>query len=424
MQTTRGTTWNRFIAGFILLVLASCETPTATPTLEPPKIQNPSQQVSLLMQTINLVISVTKDPQDSLSFTAQGLPQGLEIDALTGVISGKATLAGSYEVTVRAQGNQHKDEIGFTWIINAPPSNTAPTLTSPGNQETLVNEPVELQLVASDADGDDLSFSSSTLPPGLSLAATTGFITGTPTQVGSYAVVITVNDGHEGLDTANFTWEIKPQEPASPLVAHWTFDETTGNQATDSSGNNNTGTVRNGGWSTGRVNGALEMNGGNNSIVEIPLSPSLRTTAEEITVMAWAYRTANHNTAILSQTYPAVFFGFHKPTQFKWGLTNETGDIQQCYADTALYKANLNTWYHMAGTYDGTMLRLYVDGEEICTLALSGPREMPEAPLTISGYLEPPEQIIDEITGKIDDVRIYNKALTAEEIKSIYQSFE
>ena len=234
MQTLHSKTRNRFIKGFILLVLlASCEAPTNTLTLEPPKIQNPGQQVSLLMQTINLAISVSKDPQDSISFTAHGLPPGLEIDQ-SGIIAGKPNLADTYETTINVKGKQDQVETTFTWIINTAPSNTAPTITSPGNQETLVNENVNLQLVASDADGDVLMFSSSTLPPGLSLAASTGLITGTPTQVGSYAVVVTVNDGHEGLDTASFTWDIKPQEPASPLVAHWTFDETSGNQAMDS----------------------------------------------------------------------------------------------------------------------------------------------------------------------------------------------
>ncbi len=406
MQTINS---NRFIKGLILLVLlASCKTPTTTLTLAPPKIQNPGQQTSLLLQTINLTLSVSKDPQDSISFTAQGLPPGLELGVSTGVISGKANLAGSYETIVTVQGKQLKDKTTFTWIINPAPSNTAPTITSPGNQETPVNENVEFQLVANDADGDTLTFSSSTLPLGLSFAASTGLITGTPTQVGSYAVV-TVSDGHEGLDTASFTWEIKPQEPASPLVAHWTFDEGSGNQAMDTSGNNNTATIRNGGWGTGRVNGALEMNGGDDSIVEIPLSSSLRTTTDEITVMAWAYRTAEHNSAILAQTYPSVFFGFHAPRLFKWAMTNSNGQTPECYANKK-YVAALNTWHHMVGTFDSTTLRLYVNGEEICTVALEGPRQVLEKPITLSGYLTPTEQIIDEITGKIDDVRIYNKA--------------
>ena len=73
-------------------------------------------------------------------------------------------------------------------------------------------------------------------------------------------------------------------------------------------------------------------------------------------------------------------------------------------------------WYHLAGTYNGKELHLYVNGEEICSAPLTGLIAMPKAPFTISGYRNKQGKIIDEITGKIDDVMIFNRALKQEDI--------
>ncbi len=204
---------------------------------------------------------------------------------------------------------------------------------------------------------------------------------------------------------------------ASSLVGHWTFDETSGTTANDSSSYNNTATVENGGWAAGKVANALSMNGGDDSIVRIPLSDSLRSTSSNITVMAWGYRTANHNVALISHGYPDLFFGYHGP-QYKWQFRNQDGTFAACYAGNA----PLNEWQHLAATFDGSTAVLYANGIEICSRPLSGTIPMAESDFLISGYINGGGQIIDEITGKIDDVRIYNEALSQSDIEAIYQA--
>ena len=209
-----------------------------------------------------------------------------------------------------------------------------------------------------------------------------------------------------------------PPAPTDPnLVGQWTFDEGAGTTANDSSSYGNTATIENGSWGTGRVGGALEMNGGDDSIVRIPLSDSLRGTTNTITVMAWGYRTANHNVALISQAYPDVFFGYHGP-QYKWQIRNEQGTFAECYAGNA----PLNEWQHVAATFDGATAKLYANGVEICSRPLAGSIPMRELPFLISGYINTNGQIIDEITGKIDDVRIYDRVLNGTEIQEIYNS--
>ena len=201
------------------------------------------------------------------------------------------------------------------------------------------------------------------------------------------------------------------------LVASWPFDEGTGAQAGDASGHDNVATLRNGGWGKGRMVGALQMDGGNDGIVVVPLSDSLRATADEVTIMAWTYRTAEHNVAVVSHGYPALFFGFHGP-RFKWQVEHANGRMSACYADPS-HVAELDRWIHIAATYNGWKVRLYADGVEICSKWAWGPLVMPEAPFTLSGYLNESGQIVDEMTGRIDDVRIYARALSAKQIREV-----
>ena len=72
----------------------------------------------------------------------------------------------------------------------------------------------------------------------------------------------------------------------------------------------------------------------------------------------------------------------------------------------------LNAWSHLAVTYDNTALRLYVNGTLVATTAVSGPIPVSTGVLRMGG-----NSIWGEwFSGKLDDVRIYNRALSAGEI--------
>ena len=99
---------------------------------------------------------------------------------------------------------------------NPPAGNNPPVLTNPGNQTHAVGDSVSLQLVATDADGDSLSFGSGGLPAGLNLNTNSGQITGSPTSATSLNVNITVNDGNGGTNSVSFLWTITDDAPPPP----------------------------------------------------------------------------------------------------------------------------------------------------------------------------------------------------------------
>ena len=86
-------------------------------------------------------------------------------------------------------------------------SNAAPTLANPGDRVATQGQATSLQLQGSDPQGQPLTYSASGLPPGLTIMASTGFISGTPTTVGTYNVTATASDGQMSA-SQSFTWTI------------------------------------------------------------------------------------------------------------------------------------------------------------------------------------------------------------------------
>ena len=87
-----------------------------------------------------------------------------------------------------------------------------PSLANPGSQSGQAGTPVILQLVATDPNGDTLTYSASGLPPGLSVNNATGEITGTPSASGTFNVVVTASDG-VNTDSESFVWTIAAGPP-------------------------------------------------------------------------------------------------------------------------------------------------------------------------------------------------------------------
>lgn len=198
------------------------------------------------------------------------------------------------------------------------------------------------------------------------------------------------------------------------LAAWWKFDEGAGTTAGDASGNANNGTVAGGAsWTTGWTNGALSFNSG---YVAVPNSPSLNASTA-ITIAAWARTTGNSNPGRLLQKSTlndddqySLLLG----SEFSVNLAGVTGGSL-----TNSSTPTLNVWHHIAATYDGSVIALYVDGVVVTQRAANGTINLPGATTYLNIGVRPSGQSQYYYSGILDDVRIYGRGLSSSEIGSL-----
>lgn len=207
------------------------------------------------------------------------------------------------------------------------------------------------------------------------------------------------------------------------LVLRLPFDEGSGTTALDVSGLKNNGTLVNApSRVAGRIgSGALAFDGTSRH-VRVNGSTSLNKARQAITVAAWVLRTADQTgwRAIVSRQEGTgagdhFLLGFNN-NNFRWLVKTGTVSAQLGGA------APLNRWVHLAGTYDGSAVKLYVDGVQQFSTPLTGTIAGSTNPIIIAGNINAagaaPGQIF---LGRIDEPRIYDRALSASEIAVLVQ---
>jgi hypothetical protein len=198
------------------------------------------------------------------------------------------------------------------------------------------------------------------------------------------------------------------------LVGWWTFDEGTGSVAADSSGNGNDGTLHGPvEWTAdGRVNGALKFTGPYNYVL-VPSDPTLNPT-QQITIAAWINPSWTGNNRILQKSTEGP------DNQYRF-LKEGGNNIRVHLPPAANFEVTgklppNGEWTHLAATYDHSMIRVYFDAELQGETAFSQNLDTSDGPLFIgTKWSQAPAG--DEFNGILDDVRIYNRALTQRELQ-------
>ncbi len=194
---------------------------TVTEANLPPTIVDIADQTGNVGDEVELAITATDPdlPATELTYSATGLPPGLFLNPTTGLISGTLqateTMAYAVELTVTDPGTPGLSAItSFGWTVDPPSSGPdpelPPTINEIGNQFTDEGSTVNLAVVA--ASTGTITYSASGLPPGLSVNASAGLISGVvgSEAIGAHAVIVTVTDNATPAQQAHtlFTWTI------------------------------------------------------------------------------------------------------------------------------------------------------------------------------------------------------------------------
>ena len=201
------------------------------------------------------------------------------------------------------------------------------------------------------------------------------------------------------------------------LVAAYSFDEGAGTAAADNSGNGNTGSLVGGAaWSTTAKFGAAASFDGTNDRVDIADSNTLDLTSG-MTLEAWVRPTANssYRTVMLKEVSGELAYSLYAADSDHGGRPsgwNRSANISRFSDGTSALP--LNTYSHIAVTYNGSALVFYVNGVATRTTAATGNIQTSTMPLRIGGNTVWGEYF----QGQIDEVRVYNRALSPSEIQT------
>jgi hypothetical protein len=230
---------------------------------------------------------------------------------------------------------------------------------------------------------------------------------------GTYNGTVTIDGGAAGTKAIAVTLTVDPATTTPPgLVGYWSFDEATGTTAADGSGLGNTGTLNGPVHTTGKLGNGLRFDGVNDWVTVADADPLDLTT--QMTLEAWVYPTSGGNswrTAVLKERTGDLAYALYtssgngRPS----GHVSTTGDM----AANGTATLPLNKWTHLATTYDGATLRLFVNGAQVAAKAVTG------AAVTSTGALRFGGNSVwgEWFAGTLDEIRIYKRALTATEIQ-------
>ncbi|MHC4432573.1 MAG: LamG-like jellyroll fold domain-containing protein [Planctomycetota bacterium] len=228
---------------------------------------------------------------------------------------------------------------------------------------------------------------------------------------------------YKELEAMSEDWLLVVEPPGDAyLVGWWMLDDGSGTTAVDSSAHGNHGTL-NGDpqWVAGYDGEALEFDGVGD-YVEVPHDASL-TVDTEVTVMAWINAQRHPGPAgdwqgILAKGNSPRSYSFY--TYVNGSLHFSTTSGGAYVGSTSTGKVPLNEWVHVAAMVADGQHLYYINGEPAGTGG--GGITLPGAADTATVMIGMTNETGNEFLGMIDDVRIYNKALTQEEIFSLMGS--
>jgi glucose/arabinose dehydrogenase len=376
-------------------------------------------------------LSLTNAGGGALSFTASDDASWLTVTpgsgsapaTLTATVNTAGLAAGTYNATITVDaggisGSPKTIPVTLTLDPPQPPAlSVSPTSLSFTQVEGAAAPPAQ-SLSVTNTGGGSLSFTTSDDSTWLSATPASGSAPGsvsvsvsaTGLARGTYNGTVTVTAAGASGSPKTIPVTLTVAAPATGLVGAWSFNEASGTTAGDTSGAGNNGTISGPARTTGKYGGALSFDGVNDWVT-IPDANSLDLTTR-MTLEAWVRPTGlGYWRAVMLKEQPGqLAYALYASTDNDRpsGHVFTTGDMM--LRGPSVLPAN--AWSHLAYTWDGATARMYVNGTQVASAALTGTAKTSSLPLRIGGNAVWGEWF----SGAIDEVRVYNRALSAAEI--------
>jgi len=240
------------------------------------------------------------------------------------------------------------------------------------------------------------------------------------TNNGQAATSITLAD-RDGIMLKAVAPPPPPPGPPSDTVAYWAMDEGSGTTASDSSGNGWTGTLTGGtSWVAGKPGQAVHFDGvsGRMSAGDIPSSST----------MTWTFWMRTPTVPAYNVAYGLLDKYIGTNAKREWRVFMMGEDIRLTIAPSTIswyeeriatgFNAVANTWAHVAVVFNNGAFTAYKDGVAVATNGDFTHTEI--ANRTASVYAGYRQGGGEYFTGDMDEIRIYNRALSSSEVQAIY----
>ncbi len=325
--------------------------------------------------------------------------------------------------------NTYKGDVWNFTTMSGKASNPSPTngATSVDSRPTLSWTAAPYATEHDVYIGTSFSEVESSLTP-VATTSAASYSPGTLNYATTYYWRIDEFDGNVSIKGDVWSFTTWPQfDPNLNLISFWKFDETSGTTAYDSASSNNGNFVSTPVWTTGQINGGLAfdsvddyLNCGSASNLNI---------GSNITISAWVkFNSLSGNQTILAKR------GASTDTTATYAVRSAGSQFDFYFKSDSsywnVYRATANmvtgTWYHISVTHtftQGSSIKCYINGN-LCTGSWVSkpdtsnyPTQYNTRPLTIGSLTD-----AERMNGTIDEIRLYNRILSAADVKQLYKS--
>jgi chitodextrinase len=388
--------------------------------------------------TVSGSITVSANASDNVAvagvqFKLDGANLGSEVTAspysiswnTTGTVNGSHTLT----AVARDTSNNQTTSGSVSVTVNNASDTQAPTIPANLSATAVSSSQINLTWTAST---DNVGVTGYRIYRGgtqINTSATNSYSDTGLSPSTNYSYTVAAYDAAGNVSAQSTSASATTQAGGSGPVGWWKFDETSGTTASDSSGNNNTGTLVNGPvWTTGKIGGALSFDGVNDYVSFSPNIP-FSTDANSMSISVW-FKTSGAGVIISDQNSGETQFDPLIYIQ-STGILHAGGyNNGYCSSLVSSGVVNDNNWHFAVLTISNSAPQtqsLYLDEQFISSnegtmSGVGGTNYWKIGTGYTAGCWPNGNGGLYYFNGLIDDVRLYNRALSAGEVQALYNA--